>query len=426
MMSRVTRVLLLAWLASAVSYQGLVAQSTGGAPAVIAHEWGTFTTVAGPDGEAQEWLPLGGPTDLPCFVEHYQNRREVKVLPTGIIVPPAGPQARVPDSPVHGRVLDYKTARAGLQGKVRMETPVVYFYADTPAVVDVTVRFSQGLFTEWYPSAAVAQSPSYERILRWPSLQSFMRWPEVQIRPKGDSDFPTERAPSHYYAARETDASPIRVGGQNEKFLFYRGVGGFDVPLAAAFDDAGHVWMRNTGTEPLPGVMLFRSEGGRLGYRLVGTVTESVLVQEPELDDTLDELRRDLEAILVAQGLYRREAQAMIETWRDTWFEDGTRVFYVQPRADVDRILPLAIEPAPAAVARVFVGRMDLISPQSVADVRRALHSNDRATFARYGRLLDPIGRQLLVNATPSEKTRLEQQLEAAFQAMLERTAGGC
>jgi hypothetical protein len=172
--------------------------------------------------------------------------------------------------------------------------------------------------------------------------------------------------------------------------------------------------------------MLFRSEGGRIGYRVVGAVTESVLVEEPELDDTLHDLRGDLEGILIAQGLYPREAQAMIETWRDTWFEDGTRVFYVQPRADVDRILPLTIEPTPAAVARVFVGRMDLISPQSVADVRRALHSNDLATFARYGRLLDPIGRQLLVNATPSEKTRLEQQLEAAFQAMLERTAGGC
>jgi hypothetical protein len=206
----------------------------------------------------------------------------------------------------------------------------------------------------------------------------------------------------------------------------YRGVGGFAVPLAAAFDDAGHVWIRNTGTEPLPGVVLFRSEGGRVGYHLVGTVSESVLIKEPELDDTRHELRRDLEAILVAQGLYRREAQAMIETWRDTWFEDGTRVFYVQPRAEVDRILPLQIEPTPAAVARVFVGRMDLISPQSIADVGRALHSNDMATFARYGRLLDPISRQLLVNATPDEKARLEQRLEAAFRAMLERTAGGC
>ena len=37
------------------------------------HEWGTFTSVAGPDGEAVEWLPLTGSTDLPAFVEHFRD-----------------------------------------------------------------------------------------------------------------------------------------------------------------------------------------------------------------------------------------------------------------------------------------------------------------------------------------------------------------
>ena len=32
------------------------------APEVVAHEWGTFTTVAGDDGQAINWLPLGGPS----------------------------------------------------------------------------------------------------------------------------------------------------------------------------------------------------------------------------------------------------------------------------------------------------------------------------------------------------------------------------
>ena len=26
------------------------------------HEWGTFTSIAGEDGRAVEWLPFGGPT----------------------------------------------------------------------------------------------------------------------------------------------------------------------------------------------------------------------------------------------------------------------------------------------------------------------------------------------------------------------------
>lgn len=41
---------------------------------LVAHEWGTFTTVAGQDGTPVEWLPLGGPSDLPCFVERYSPR----------------------------------------------------------------------------------------------------------------------------------------------------------------------------------------------------------------------------------------------------------------------------------------------------------------------------------------------------------------
>src|SRR5690242_3054195 len=88
------------------------------------HEWGTFTTVAGEDGRAIEWLPLNGPTDLPCFVEHYKNQRDVKILPT------EDPQ-----------LIDYDAARSRLWGKVRMETPVMYFYGPKETNLHVLVRF---------------------------------------------------------------------------------------------------------------------------------------------------------------------------------------------------------------------------------------------------------------------------------------------
>lgn len=44
----------------------------------------------------------------------------------------------------------------------------------------------------------------------------------------------------------------------------------------------------------------------------------------------------------------------MIATWRDAWFEEGTRLFYLVPRSAVDAMLPLQISPAPAALARVL------------------------------------------------------------------------
>ena len=49
------------------------AQTPPADPALTAHEWGTFTSIAGRDSHAAEWLPLTGSTDLPSFVEHFQT-----------------------------------------------------------------------------------------------------------------------------------------------------------------------------------------------------------------------------------------------------------------------------------------------------------------------------------------------------------------
>ena len=35
---------------------------------LVAHEWGTFTSIAGEDGSPVTWAPLFGAPDLPCFV----------------------------------------------------------------------------------------------------------------------------------------------------------------------------------------------------------------------------------------------------------------------------------------------------------------------------------------------------------------------
>ena len=76
-------------------------------------------------------------------------------------------------------------------------------------------------------------------------------------------------------------------------------------------------------------VMFFENRGGRLGYRTVGAVSGSMTLDPPSLDGSLPELRHDLENALVAQGLFPREAHAMVETWRDSWFEEGSRLIYI-------------------------------------------------------------------------------------------------
>ena len=282
---------------------------------LIVHEWGTFTSIAGADGRAIEWLPLERPPDLPCFV----NTLRLNL-------------------------------KGGLPSKVRMETPVLYFYAPHDVTVNVNVQFHRGVVTEWFPRAAVTPSSVDAPTLRRPDFSSSISWRGVKISPDASNDFFVDGSGSHYYVARQTDASPLQVGSQRERFLFYRGVGDFDPPIAATFDDDGRVSVESADGERADDAIVFRNDGGASD------------VPPPEVE---------LAQMLVVHGLYSREAQAMIDTWRDTWFGEGTRLFYIVPRAAIDAILPLQIDPNPTEIVRVFVGRIELEGKRKASAVQR-------------------------------------------------------
>jgi hypothetical protein len=81
----------------------------------------------------------------------------------------------------------------------------------------------------------------------------------------------------------------------------------------------------------------------------------------------------------------------MIETWRDSWFEEGSRLIYLVPRGFIDKILPLRVDPAPSQMVRVFVGRLELVTPATAKAVKAALASNDEGMLNKYSRFLEPI-----------------------------------
>ena len=157
--------------------------------------------------------------------------------------------------------------------------------------------------------------------------------------------FPLGDRDNHYFAARNTSATPVRVkapaGDQDEKFLFYRGVSSAAMPLAARLTADGKVLLENRGTDEISGVMLIESRGGKLGYRLAGPVRDPTLVVPPPLTAAGDSMLRDLESLLIARGLYLDEARAMIATWRNSWFEEGSRILYILPARAVSAVLPL-------------------------------------------------------------------------------------
>jgi len=360
------------------------------------HEWGTFTSVAGPDGKAAQWLPLAGPGDLPCFVERFQNR----------LFKDIGPFAKdIQKNPV-----DYTSARTGLLGPIRMETPVLYFYSEKPEKAYVRVAFPKGFITEWYPKATVNQTPVRAGVLQKSTdTGATIAWRNVEIQPRNKrASFPQGAASSHYYAARETEANPIRVNDQNEKFLFYRGVGGFPIPVNVTVTESGKIRIKYL--EGKPHAILFENRGGKLGYTILDTSKSEAVVDTPALTGDFQSLRAELEAALVRQGLFAKEASAMVETWRDSWFEEGTRLFYIVPSAMVEEILPLTIQPRPANTVRVFVGRVEIFTPSTIKAVERAVKTNDKTVIATYGRFLGPI-----LERVPDSQ-RASAVLDAAFR----------
>ncbi|HTA43529.1 MAG TPA: hypothetical protein VK789_13835 [Bryobacteraceae bacterium] len=312
------------------------------------HEWGTFTSVAGPEGMPVEWNTLGCNSDLPKFVhDGGQRNRKFSLFAT-----------------------------------VRMETPVLYFYSSHDVDASVKVSFPNGEITEWFPQAT------------W--RDGAIAWNSIQVRPGSAPEFPVESAPSRYYAARATDATPLSLGDQHEKFLFYRGVATIPVPLSARVADDGRIIVGNTGKDSVPTVFLFENRGGEIGYRNAGKVDTGATLERPVLDEgSSSQLKADLEGALMDQGLYPKEAAAMVDTWRDSWFEEGSRLIYILPEGAVNAMLPIEINPSPARISRVFVGRIELITPQTKQAVQAALSTGDTHTLELYQRFLQPIGNSI-------------------------------
>ena len=361
---------LLGALAIAIPLHGRQAVTAAG---LTAHEWGTFTTIAGADGQPAEWLPvdLVGKPELPTFVEHFRG-----------------------------------TPKNILRGTVRMETPVIYFYSAQETNVSVRVSFSKGFITEWYPHATRLEpsTPLPDDALYQPHEDGSIAWDSITVGPDSSFSFPRKTATSRYYAARGNLRDSYFCTGTKRRAarkipLLPRRLHPHPALLGQVLP-SGSILFDNLAGQPIPSLIVFESRGDKLGYHIATAVQDHAILETPTVSGTPDSLRADLVDILVAQGLFRDEACAMLETWGDSWFEEGSRLIYIVPRQYVDAILPLSIRPAPAQLARVFVGRMELITAATEKSIEAAIASRDSVTLRKYGRFLYPIFNVMLESST--------------------------
>lgn len=394
------RALLLSLIVARVCSHFAAADPSG----IVAHEWGTFTSVQGSDGEPLRWNPFVA-ADLPEFVYDRNGRSE----------------------PGHPFVVRSKLANAWLQ---RMETPVIYFYSNRAATVDVSVGLPSGLITEWYPQ--VTAFGPYAT-----SQSSFIRWSHVELL-GGDGNKPASlpgpgAVKTHYFAARETDAVPVRCAAgalsETEKFLFYRGVADFAAPLNVHFAAARELVLKNRKAEDLrdlfvlevdaAGAAFVRIDGLRSGEKT--QLTLPTVAARQTVSATAAQLGQAMEKSLIAAGLFPREARAMVETWRDSWFaERGVRVLYSLPRPWTDRTLPLSIKPGPDDLVRVMIGRAEIFTPDSEEKLRTAMDGDDSVTAVRsleFGRFLEPALNRLSFSA-PTVREKIDEVRSQLRSAM--------
>ncbi len=90
------------------------------------------------------------------------------------------------------------------------------------------------------------------------------------------------------------------------------------------------------------------------------------------------------------------------------------------PAKFVNEILPLSIHPAPAQIARVFVGRLELVTPATEKAVESAFESRDRAALEKYGRFLEPILQTMMREDKNRSQTRkLSEYLNAVYAVQI-------
>lgn len=369
----------------------VAAAKPGASGDLVVHEWGTFLGVQGSDGVSLDGM---------YHEEH------------------ALPQF------VHARSRDQLHLQAAI---LKGETPVIYFYTKRRQEVRVDVRFPRGIWTQWYPQAQVV-APQLAQTGSFSDLRGGRIVWCSEVIPAAAAGSPAPAPPATasdalWNFARDVDAAYVRTPdrtrpgspSEDERFLFYRGLG--QAPLPLTLSAAGDGTLRTDSGQPhgLKHLFVLRVENGKGVYRYLPSLapgqSASGVIPGMESARPLPEfttaLGDDLAARLVEAGLYAKEARAMVNTWRGSYFRtEGIRVLFVLPQAWTDAFIPLELTPRPREVVRVMVGRLELLTPDRERRAERAVRdlsaadgvARERAfAFLRdQGRYAEPVLRRVL------------------------------
>ena len=417
----------LLWVGSLVLNKPVLAQKEANSapPAkasdLVVHEWGTFLGMSTADGTALDGM-YHEEHALPAFV--------------------------------HGRSRDQlKLPQMFLKG----ETPVIYFYTKEKQNVRVGVAFPRGIWTQWYPQAAVVL-PSLQTQAELSGEHKGGRicwYAEVVPRwampisaatrngaaPEIKSMLPETSSDALWNHARDVDAAFVKTidgtraqpAEEFEKFLFYRGLGDAKLPLHIQESGQGTLTLNPELNldDGVRDIFVLRVEAGRGAYTYrpalrPGEISSGVI---PSMDQSLPleqftaKIGDDLAARLSESGLFAKEARAMVNTWKSSYFQtEGIRVLFVLPKSWTDAFIPMNIEPQPRKIVRVMVGRLEMLAAdrQRKAEAAiRSLASRDPSDTARAYRFLYDQGRYVEPIIRHIARTTGDDQVKSLCRRLL-------
>ena len=234
--------------------------------------------------------------------------------------------------------------KASLSGTVRMETPVIYFYAPREMTVNVRVRFPQGVITEWFPRPTGVSNDIINN-----AFKGDIAWTNVKVRPGAQRAVPNgARQESLLRCARNRRGAVTGRLRTKSVFCFIAASAGFRRRSRATVTANGQIVVSHARGEALGDIILFENRDGATAYTAQHTSAARAAFNALEPEGEGPSPQMHLQKTLVAHGLYPREAKAMVDSWRGSWFEQGTRLFYIVSGEAVDAILPLQINPKPS------------------------------------------------------------------------------
>ncbi len=331
------------------------------------HEWGTFTAQYTEFGEPKTDLHLTVEEPVPDFVFNIGYDKLHCTRPYG-----KGDYTFSSIKSVINKI------------SIRMETPVLYFYSDTAiSHVHVKVGFRQGSINEMYPFPIAFENQEHFGMITkiesidcgifdggFGSYTGKAEWIIDILAPYAQDKLTHSDSivPEIWSAPRKTQANLIRSENQVEKYIFYRGLGSFENKLKPIYTQSGNLVLKNTTGKRLNFVMVYEKD--RYGRRYIWTphnLESSYFLYFSRNNTVIDDdtwmlkYRESFVDALVAEGLFRDEAEAMLNTWKESYFEKpGVKIFWITPRSLTDGILPLNISHTPKHIERVLVGRTEI------------------------------------------------------------------